>query len=240
RSPLATASVKPTSAASTCTAACSWRPRSSISCSSTRPPTPSSSRNWLSTATPVAALTEKYRAPTTAISNATSATAMRAWKLWLNFTRGLPEGFAESAGAGRLRCFQRPCQRQRKAPAEPLLRHLQGAGGQRLHVLQPRVPEADLVAPRRQAIDCQAPLGIADGEPGMVGDVDVTHHPVMDVAAEHHHTGLVEQHRGAGSVLVQAQFEALGRREGVDVVADVVAIGEADLGARANCQHPRA
>ena len=59
----------------------------------------------------------------------------------------------------------------------------------------------------------------------------------MNVAAKHHHTGLIENHRRARYALIQAQLKAFSEGERIDVMTDIVAIGERHRGATAHCQH---
>ena len=61
----------------------------------------------------------------------------------------------------------------------------------------------------------------------------------MDIAAEHHHTRFVEDHRFTRRTLIEAQLEALGQRKGIDVMANIVAIGERHRGAGTHRQHIR-
>mgnify|MGYP006901792945 CR=1 FL=1 len=65
---------------------------------------------------------------------------------------------------------------------------------------------------------------IADGKPRVVGDIDVAHHPVVDIATEHHHTRAIKDYRRTWRALVQTQLKALGQGKGIDVMADIVAI----------------
>ena len=64
------------------------------------------------------------------------------------------------------------------------------------------------------------------GEVGRVDHHDVRAHLVVDVASDRDHSRLVEDDRPLGRARVQRELEPLRRREGVDLVPDVVAVGK--------------
>src|SRR3990167_9266678 len=216
-SPLATASLKPKSATSTCTASCS-------------------SRAWARTAALVAVCTATYSAAITTSSNNTSTLAILPWKLLRSIASLL-----ECITKGTLRCTSRGnlggLHGQAKALLTARLAQLQFTSRLAQHVDQLRVPEAYLITPRWQPVELHAALLVADGKPGIIGDIHITQHTVMNIAAQRHHPRGIEQHRLTGRAFVQAQLKTLGRREGIDVMTDIVAIGEAHRNAGAHRQY---
>ena len=84
----------------------------------------------------------------------------------------------------------------------------------------------------------RAVLG-GNGVPGAIGDQNIADHGIVDIAAQNHRPGGFESHRRRFGAMEKSQFEGLGRRKGIDVVADIIPIGEADFGACGNYQHTR-
>ncbi len=64
--------------------------------------------------------------------------------------------------------------------------------------------------------------------PHRVGHEDEGRHAVMDVAADRHHAGLVERDAPGLVPGEKLQFEALGRREGIDMVLERIEVREGD------------
>src|ERR1043165_1021206 len=95
-----------------------------------------------------------------------------------------------------------------------------------------RRPDAHRVAPRLEVAQRGAPVRRRLLEVRRVDDDDERTHLVMDVAAERHDAGFVEEHGIRRAAFVQRELEGLGGGEGVDVVLDVVEVGEADGRAR--------
>ncbi|NJK44189.1 MAG: aldo/keto reductase, partial [Pleurocapsa sp. SU_196_0] len=71
----------------------------------------------------------------------------------------------------------------------------------------------------------------AQAEVRGLGHEHVALHPVVDVAAQRHHPGLVEHDRVRRHALVERDLEGPGGREGIDVVAELIEVWEGDLGA---------
>ncbi|WP_365354848.1 hypothetical protein [uncultured Pseudomonas sp.] len=149
------------------------------------------------------------------------------------------ECVTESAGC-------RPCRQvfgfdldiQIEAFAQAGSRDLQVTTRYRLHVFALEMPQRRGIATRRQGIELERAVFIGHPVPGIIGDVDVAEHPVVDVAAKHHQAGLVEQHRLRRGFLVEPQFEALGGRERIHLMTNVITVGEADLGAGVHGEYP--
>src|SRR5579862_96935 len=89
----------------------------------------------------------------------------------------------------------------------------------RFVVAKPRVPECHAVAPARDVGGPNA-SAVRAAEERRVGDYQVRHHVVMDVAAEGYHARLIEGHGRVWVAMVERQLEALGGREGIDLMAD--------------------
>src|SRR6185437_4663520 len=92
--------------------------------------------------------------------------------------------------------------------------------GVALGALHERMPYANVIAPRRERVEVHPTVRFALAEVRGLSDIDVRNHPVVYVAAELAHAGLVEQHGLRRCSGVERQLELLGGRERIHVVPD--------------------
>ena len=97
-----------------------------------------------------------------------------------------------------------------------------------LHGADTRVPDLEPVAAGRHGRERGDAVGGRLGEVRRGEDDEIGGHPVVDVAAESDDARLVEEDWGVRLVLVEREFERFGFRERIDVVLDLVAVGETD------------
>ena len=100
------------------------------------------------------------------------------------------------------------------------------------------MPDLDRVGSRRQPLDLERTVGVADREVRMLEDTAVRRHPAMHVAPErHHHFVLIERPRRLHALRGLAEVElGIGLRNRMDVVERGIAVenddGLADLDAK--------
>src|SRR5258706_5707321 len=110
--------------------------------------------------------------------------------------------------------------------ARGIVLHLDLPSSQFFRAVEPWMPYAYPVGARGQVLQFDLSLRSGLAEVGCIGDVDITDHPVMDVAPELDHAHFVEQHRRCRRAAVQRQLKFLGGGKGIDVGADVFLVGE--------------
>src|SRR5688572_30130751 len=91
---------------------------------------------------------------------------------------------------------------------------------------QPGMPEPSHRRPGRNAGKGRPARSVGPRGKAGVDDVDIGDHPVMDVAAQGHDPRPIEADAARLLAGKEPELEAADRREGIDVVADIVEIGE--------------
>jgi hypothetical protein len=102
--------------------------------------------------------------------------------------------------------------------------------------LQPRAPHLETIPAARDFRLRPGAIGARHAVVRPVGHQDVGQHGVVDVAAQRHQAGAVEVFRRMRGAAIQPEFEGMRGGEGVDLVTDLVGIGEAHGRAHRNDQ----
>ncbi len=99
------------------------------------------------------------------------------------------------------------------------------------------MPHGEHPGAGRDIVQGDLAVAVGLGRIGRVHHVDEGAHIVVDVAAYSDDARLVELDRARLLAAIQLQFEALGRREGIDVVAHLVVVGKGHVRTDRNHQH---